>query len=387
MSLAASIACCLLLAGAERTPARSGQDADAARGAQAPVQTVGQPSAAAQETIEARADRAARAALDWLARTQDPDGSWAPEGIAVPGGAEAAGHAPVAVASLAALAFMAGGNTVDRGPHGAQLAKTVDWLAACCDLDPRSPRHGWISRPGDLVSRMHGHGLATLALAQAWSMSAKSERGARVEQALRAAVDLLARTQGVEGGWWYEPVRAASHESSLTICAVQALRGARDAGIAVDAAVVERALAYVRRTRREDGAFLYAIGDKQASVALTAASIAVLQSAGVYGGKELQEGHDWITRALALRARPDAPEAATLVVCPRYERLYLAQALWQLPDLRAHDEWRAKELPAALLRQRPDGRFQDARFGDVYASANEALVLLLPQGVLPAFQR
>lgn len=385
MSCVAAIACSLLASlptmEREAAPAAGRPLARPISGAH--VQTTGQ----AAEPAETRADRAARAALSWLASVQDPDGSWPPEGIAGPGAPEAAGHAPVATAALAALAFMAGGSTVDRGPHGAQLAKTVDWLVSCCDLDPLSPRHGWIARPGDLVSRMHGHGLATLALAQAWSMSGKSERGARVEQALRAAVGLLAKTQGVEGGWWYEPVRAASHESSLTICAVQALRGARDAGVAVDAAVVERALAYVRRTRREDGAFLYAIGDKQASVALTAASIAVLQSAGVYGGKELQEGHDWIARALALRGRPDAPEAATLVVCPRYERLYLAQALWQLPDLRAHDEWRAKELPATLLRQRPDGRFQDARFGDPCATAMEALVLLLPQGVLPAFQR
>ena len=338
--------------------------------------------------LSARVQASSRAALDWLAAQQDADGSWSPSGVeAVSSGLDAAGHAPVAVASIAALAFMAGGSTPDRGPHGAHLAKTIDWLVAHCELQPGSPRYGWISRPGDLVSRMHGHGLATLALAQAWSMSKKCERGARIERALRAAVDLLTQTQGVEGGWWYEPVRAAQHESSLTICAVQALRGARDAGIAVDAKVIDRALSYVRRTRREDGAFLYAIGDKQASVALTAASIATLQSAGAYSSAEVRAGHDWLTRALALRGTPDAPEAATLVVCPHYERLYLSQALWQLEDGHAHAAWRERDLPRLLAQQERDGRFRDRRFGDVYATAMEVLVVLVADGVLPVFQR
>lgn len=338
--------------------------------------------------LPARIQASSRAALDWLAAQQDADGSWSPSGVqAVSNGVDAAGHAPVAVAALAALAFMAGGSTPERGPHGTHLAKSIDWLVAHCDLQPGSPRYGWISRPGDLVSRMHGHGLATLALAQALSMSKKSERGARVEQALRASVDLLVHTQGVEGGWWYEPVRAAQHESSLTICAVQALRGARDAGIAVDAKVIDRALSYVRRTRREDGAFLYAIGDKQASVALTAASIATLQSAGVYSSEEVRAGHDWLTRALALRGTANAPEASTLVVCPHYERLYLSQALWQLEDSQAHAAWREREWPRLLAQQERDGRFRDQRFGDVYATAMEVLVVLMADGVLPVFQR
>jgi uncharacterized protein YfaS (alpha-2-macroglobulin family) len=293
----------------------------------------------------------------------------------------------VATTALCALAWMAGGATPRRGEHGARLSKSIEWLSACCERDPSAPRRGWIARPGDLVSRMHGHCYATLALAQACSMSRKDELGSRVEGALREAVALLVRAQGVEGGWWYEPERGGGHESSLTVCAVQALRGARDAGVGVDAGVIERALAYLRRTRREDGAFAYAIGDKQVSVALTAAGIGVLQNAGVYSGAELRQGHDWIARALALRRAPDAPEAARLVVCPRYESLYLAQALWQHEDQAPWKEWRRAEVQSALKRQGEDGRFRDERFGDAYATSMEALVLLLPAGLLPAFQR
>jgi hypothetical protein len=340
------------------------------------------------DELEERAGIAAARALAWLAKEQDPDGSFSSTGVeAGASRTEAAGHAPVATTALCALAWMAGGATPGRGEHGEALAKSIEWLVACCDRDAGSARKGWISRPGDLVSRMHGHCYATLALAQAWSMSRKDDLGARVEAALRDAVDLLLRAQGVEGGWWYEPERGGGHESSLTVCAVQALRGARDVGVGVDSRVVERALAYLRRTRREDGAFAYAIGDKQVSVALTAAGIGVLQNAGAYTGAELRQGHDWIARALALRGRPDAPEAARLVVCPRYESLYLAQALWQLDDRAPWIDWRRVEARAALQRQAEDGRFRDARFGDAYATSMEALVLLLPAGLLPAFQR
>jgi hypothetical protein len=340
------------------------------------------------DELEERARTAAARSLAWLAKEQDPDGSFSSTGVA--GGAsraEAAGHAPVATTALCALAWMAGGATPGRGEHGAELRRSIEWLVACSDRTTESPRRGWISRPGDLVSRMHGHCYATLALAQAWSMSRKDDLGARVEGALREAIDLLLRAQGVEGGWWYEPERGGGHESSLTVCAVQALRGARDVGVGVDAVVVERALAYLRRTRREDGAFAYAIGDKQVSVALTAAGIGVLQNAGSYSGIQLRQGHDWIARALALRKLPDAPEAARLVVCPRYESLYLAQALWQLEDQSPWLEWRRAAVQAALQRQAEDGRFRDERFGDAYATSMESLVLLLPSGLLPAFQR
>jgi hypothetical protein len=40
-----------------------------------------------------------------------------------------------------------------------------------------------------------------------------------------------------------------------------------------------------------------------------------------------------------------------------------------------------------LAQQERDGRFRDRRFGDVYATAMEVLVVLVADGVLPVFQR
>lgn len=40
-----------------------------------------------------------------------------------------------------------------------------------------------------------------------------------------------------------------------------------------------------------------------------------------------------------------------------------------------------------LTSQREDGSWHDDRFGDVYATATNCLVLALPEGLLPIFQR
>jgi len=40
-----------------------------------------------------------------------------------------------------------------------------------------------------------------------------------------------------------------------------------------------------------------------------------------------------------------------------------------------------------LTHQRLDGSFADERYGDVYATAMNCLLLALPEGLLPIFQR
>ncbi len=300
--------------------------------------------------------------------------------------AEVGGFAPVAVTSLGALAWMAGGSAPERGPHGRACAAAVDWLVARTDVDPGSERAGYVSRTGDSLSRMHGHGFATLALAQACVMSPHTPRGARIRSALVAAVRCIESSQGVEGGWDYEPRKGLAHENSITITAVQALRAAKEAGVDVDRAVIARAVDYVGRTQKPDGSFRYALGDASSSVALTAAAIATFQMTGTYEGKPITEGYDFLARRLALRATGDGIEG-DLVVCPYYERFYLAQAMWQHLDGSTWAGWWNAEAPRVLASQREDGSWSDPRFGDVYATAMNCLVLAVPEGLLPIFQR
>ncbi len=349
---------------------------------------------------EAVRDERARAALerglDWLAHAQESesDGSFPATGLVARntgGGTVNDGSgtfAPVAVTSLATLALLSGGSAPDRGPHGRSVSLAVDWLVSHTDLDPRSETTGYVRLAGDNLSRMHGHGFAALALSQAFAMSPKSERGARVQTALQAAVDCIQKSQGVDGGWWYEPKRAVQHENSITICVVQALRAAHGVGARVDPGTIARALEYVTRTQKPDGSFRYALGDDKSSVALTAAAIATLNATGTYSGRPLQDGYDWIFRRLAAReVGIDGKTEDDFVMCPFYERLYLAEALWMNQDAHVFDDWWRAELPKLITSQRGDGSWGDPRYGDCYATAMNCLVLALPAGLLPIFQR
>lgn len=310
--------------------------------------------------------------LAWLAATQaeNPDGSF-PRG-------KAREWAPIGVTSLCTLAFMAGGSSPHRGPHGRETALAVDYLLAHADLAPGSKQYGYISNQGDQLSRMHGHGFATLALAEAYGMTPNN---LRLKQALVAAVGTIERSQSPEGGWYYEP-RPSGHEGSVTICLVQALRAARNAGLRVDPQVILRAEDYVLALKNEAGLFRYQLDREDASVALTAAAISTLNAAGRYDGAVIQESVDAIWSGLELRR-----EKGGSVKFPHYERLYLAQALFQLSDQSGFVRWFDEQVPRLLGAQRSNGSWRDGQYGDAYATAINVLVLALPDGMLPIFQR
>ncbi len=314
-------------------------------------------------------------------QAEEQDGSFPPT--------NAVKNAPVAVTALAALAYMASGSTLDRGPHGLDLSRAIDFLLAQVDRAPTSRQRGYIASGRDEVSRTHGHGFATLALAQAFGISPRTPRGERLAEALQLAVECIERSQGLEGAWYYDPVRGLEHEGSVTIAMVQALRAAKGAGVRVDASVIAKAVDYVERSQKEDGSFRYALGSEETSVALTAAALSTLHATGKYHGKEILQGYDFIERELRARALPSERDILSVggLPFPYYERLYLAQAYWQNPDSAVFDEWARPERRELLKAQQEDGSWGGSPYGDCYATAVNVLVLALPDELLPIFQR
>jgi len=287
--------------------------------------------------------------------------------------------APLGISALGALAFMAAGHTPHRGPYGHEVAGLLEYLLRHTNLAPGEKEYGYISTQGDVKSEMHGHGYATLVLAEAYGMTGAE----RLRPALIAAVRLIENTQGSEGGWYYWPERTAQHEGSVTICLVQALRAARNSGITVDASVILGAEDYVHRLQKADGTFRYELGKETSSVALTAAAITTLNMAGRYDDSVIQSAVDAIWSGLGL-VEEGGRRAADF---PFYERLYIAQSFWQLSDTTHFERWFETERATIVRTQRKDGGWRGARFGDCYATAVNCLVLATPEGVLPIFQR
>lgn len=325
----------------------------------------------------ARTAEAVRRGLDALRREIERT-----EDGAVPKG-DAKDYAPVGVTALATLAFLGEGNVEGRGASAPIVERTLGYLLAKADAS------GYVHTDGDGLSRMHGHGYATLAFAEAYGMFGKrpgSEVARRLGEALPAAVRLIEKSQGESGGWYYDPVASIEHEGSVTVCLVQALRAARNAGIAVKSGVIERALEYLRRLRRADGAFAYQIGSDQFSPALTAAGVATLQAMGEYEGEPVEAGIAFLLRSIEGRRLPRYAKESDAF--PEYERFYTAQALYQYRDPRLFERWFRAERDDLLARQRPDGAWdKESRFGTAYTTATNCLVLEIPLGVLPIFQR
>jgi len=313
--------------------------------------------------------------LTWLAREQAKTG----DGSFPRGEGKDLKYAPVAITALGALALMAGGSSASQGPHHVQVGRAIDYLLVHTDLSPASKHHGFISAGGDETSLMHGHGFATLVLAEALGMSPKGER---IKKALKAAVALIERTQGTAGAWFYKPERQSEHEGSLTVCMVQALRAAREAGVHVDPTVIAKADGYLERSQAEDGSFAYQIGSPLTSVALTAAAISALNATGKYSGEVISKGVDSIWRGLGKRDQDQE-----LSRFPFYERFYLAQAFWQAADETHFKRWFPGERIDLLRSQDKDGSWGGTMFGKAYATSMNCLVLSIPGSLLPAFQR
>ena len=207
-------------------------------------------------------------------------------------------------------------------------------------------------------------------------MGASPDDNGELRQALRAAVGLIERSQGPEGGWHYSPEISALHEGSVTITYVQALRAARNAGIRVDFDVIRKAEDYVLRLQDDQGRFAYQLDDDRTTVALTAAGIATTNcnEGGCPRCNDLAAGGTRLDECL----------------CSHGEENAIVQAAYhgvQLTDSTIFESWFARERERILRSQHADGSWRCQEYGDCYATAVNCLVLALPEGLLPIFQR
>jgi len=215
------------------------------------------------------------------------------------------------------------------------------------------------------------------------------KRQEEVGHALQLAVDFTQQAQNEHGGWRYQPF-TIEDDLSVTVCQVQALRAARDAGIPVSSKVIDRVVEYVRASRIEDeddaGAFYYKIygrGARQVTTfAINAAAVTSLHSAGLYNDRDYG-------RAIELIAEeyPRLSDRYADHYYYWYGNYYAAQALFTEGGPRWRAYW--KRLRDDLLaRQQEDGSWQNpVGPGNAFATAVACILLRLPAQYLPIFQR
>ncbi len=304
-------------------------------------------------------DQAIKNGLKWLSKAQNSDGSY---GVAAYKG-------NIAVTSLAGLAFMASGSTPGRGPYGANIDRALQYV-----LDNTSPA-GFIAVVGSSThGPMYSHGFGTLFLAEAYGTSHRPE----IREKLQKAVRLIIDTQNNEGGWRYQPVRRDA-DLSVTICQINALRAARNAGLYIPKETVDACLQYVKRSQNPDGGFRYMLQGGASAFPRSAAGVVALQSAGEYDTREVRDGIAYLqqyTREIKHGNRYSHYF---------YGHYYAAQAMW-LRGGSAWNEWYPAIRDELILRQSASGYWLDSICNE-YGTAMALIILQIPNNYLPIFQR
>jgi hypothetical protein len=305
------------------------------------------------------AQRGIERGLAWLAAAQHDDGGF--------GAGQYRGN--TAVTALAGMAMLSAGGAPGRGPYGRPLDRVVECLLA------HAQPSGLISSPESGRGPMYEHGFATLFLAECYGTSRRDE----LREKLAKAVELIVRSQNDQGGWRYQPVRGDA-DVSVTACELMALRAARNAGLAVPAETIDRAVAYLKRCQNADGGFVYMLEKGgESAPPRSAAALAALNSAGLYDGPEIE-------KCLGYLERFPPGNAAANDAYYYYDRYYAAQVFWMAGGQRWR-RWYPAVRDELLARQRPDGSWEAAQEGNHCATAMALVVLQVPNDCQPFFQR
>jgi len=294
-------------------------------------------------------------ALNYLKQSQDSEGRW-----------EGNDSNWVAFSSFSMIAFMLNGHFPNsKLPYGPTLSKSLDAILE----DGESRNDGYIG------SSMYAHGLATLCLSEVWGHTDKDER---VRKALKAAVNVILRSQSELGGWRYNPWPGGA-DVSVTAMQVIALAAARQAGIFVPDATVKRGVRYLNLCHHtESGGFTYLAGMGEPGFARTAAATFSMMMLGKHDAPEVKSGVNYIKKE-KFKVLQSTPYYM-------YGHYYAALVMYQAgPD--EFEQWYPNIRDILLARQADNGSFITGSGKVTYDTALAALILSIPYGYVPAYQR
>lgn len=312
------------------------------------------------DEITAEQKKAVEDGLAWLARNQSKEGAFGAAG----GYSRHAG-----ITALAGLAFMQAGNLPGRGKYGDNVQKCLDFVLASC-------QESGLIASDQSSGPMYGHGFATLFLGEVYGMTQDDN----VKEKLQKAVRLIQKTQNPEGGWRYQPAPYDA-DISVTITQIMALRAARDAGIKVEKETIDNAVKYVRMCQNPDGGFSYMArmgGGGGSGFARSAAGVASLYYAGIFEGKEIENGLKYLGQFT-----PGKGNNAEMEGHYYYGMYYAVQAMF----LAGGDYW-AKFYPALreqLILRKGKSDHWAGDFSEDYATAMALIILQMPNRYLPVY--
>ncbi|MCI0358607.1 MAG: hypothetical protein L0211_08995, partial [Planctomycetaceae bacterium] len=174
----------------------------------------------------------------------------------------AGARADTGVTGLALLAFLASGDTHLEGTHREKVQHGLEFLLGS------QAESGSLAGQADFYAAMYCHGIATLALSEAYALSGDD----RLLPGLRKALRYSTTAQHVVGGWRYQP--GDPGDMSQFGWQLMALRSAELAGIPIPAETRVRMTRFLRSASagRAKGLASYRPGER-ASRSMTAEAL------------------------------------------------------------------------------------------------------------------
>jgi hypothetical protein len=164
----------------------------------------------------------------------------------------------------------------------------------------------------------------------------------------------------------------------VTITQVQALRACANIGITIPPKVMQNGVLYIHKSQNSDGGVRYtAQSGGQSSPALSAAGAELLLMAGQYDAKETKRVVDYVKKNL----NPNA----TRGYHDFYTNFYGAQAMAQIGG--ADWERYFDQIRKRLLSSQGTSGQWTGDVGETYCTAIGVMILSLPYGYLPIFQK
>lgn len=327
------------------------------------------------DLVTADAQAAINRGLEYLASSQAANGSYSDR---MNGG-------NAAITALAGLALLSGGHHPGRGQYGKAVSRAADYLI---EKGRTSTPVGYLQNTADVLAHgaMYQHGFGALFLAEVHGTFPDPERQAKARDMLEKAVALTVKAQNRQGGWRYEP-KPTNDDVSVTVAQLMALRAAKNAGVFVDKAVVDKCVEYIKACQMPDGGFMYIRGQPGSGSLFprSAAAIVGLYSAGIYDGPIIERGLKYLMKYL-----PTGPRVGIFEIRNEhwyYGQYYAALAMWT-----AGGNYWAEWFPAIrndlLLRRDVRGLWgTNDFFGTAYSTAMACIILQLPNNYLPIMQK
>jgi len=287
---------------------------------------------------ERTAEQAVERGLAFLATRQHDDGSY---------GADVyRGH--VAVSAFVGRAMMASGSKPGSGSYGDRLTKIQEYLLS------RVQESGMItSKDAREPAPMYGHAFALMFLAECQKAAPQAE----ARDKLARAVQLTVKSQNKDGGWRYLP-KPENADLSVTVTQLMALAAARNAGLDVPRATIDRAVEYVKKSQNKDGGFHYLIQGGTSGFARSAAAVAALYRAGLEKEPEIGKGLEYLAKF------PPAEAIGQPEVFYFYGHYYAAQAMSHAGE-EVWNRWYDTVRNELIKQQVKDGSWPDTASVDL----------------------